>query len=197
MSGIAVSTESSVDLADAYVNGHDPDAADRLYHRHRDATLKLAQNRMSNRLQVRVDPEDVYQSVSLILFRGLKQGQFHLTRPGDLRALLARLTHHRIQKKVEQNNAEKRSLLRESPLKNADAQYVASPLDHVSLEEQEEIDAVLARLRNPAHQRILRMALEGAPIHEIAFCCRCSSARVRQMLRSMTEQMMGLNRDDS
>jgi RNA polymerase sigma factor (sigma-70 family) len=196
MSGVAISTESSVDLVEAYMSGDDPEAADRLYHRHRDATLKLAENGMSHRLKVRVDPEDVYQSVSLILFRGLTQGQFHLTRPGDLRALLAQLTHRRIQKKVEQNAAEKRSLVRETPLTSGDTRCATLPIQRDTLEELEEIDATLSRLRNPQHQRILRMALDGTPVKEIAAICKCSEARVRQILRAITEQMMGLSHDD-
>lgn len=191
MSGTGRVGETSVDLANAYVSRDDQAAANRLYHRHRDATLQLAARGMSDRLQVRIDPEDVYQSVSLILFRGLKKGQFRLTRAGDLRALLAQLTYTRIQKKVDQNTAEKRHIGRESRLSTIEfSPAVQTQSDH-TVEEQDEVDAFLTRLPNPKHQIVIRMALSGMAINEIATNCNCSNVRVRQILRNVAEQMLG------
>ncbi|MEZ6041753.1 MAG: ECF-type sigma factor [Planctomycetaceae bacterium] len=197
MSGSASVPETSVDLAEAYVSSDDSRAADRLYHRHRDATLKLAASGMSNQLQVRVDPEDVYQSVSLILLRGLKKRQFRLVRAGDLRALLAKLTHRRIQKKVEQNTAEKRSFYRETTLSSGNQPYVAGRLEHVTCTEQYDATLLLSRLQDPLHRKIVRMIMDGIPVAEVAASCDCSMARIRQVLRQISRSRIAATHHES
>ncbi len=193
MSSAAVA-ETSVELACAYVSGTDSTAAERLYHRHRDATLQLATAGMSEKLKARVDPEDIYQSVSLILFQGLEQGKFRLSRAGDLRSLLAELTRRRILKKAELHHADKRSLHRETP-SEAEPVSAASPSPDCPLELQEEIEALLARLRHPRHRMVVCLALDGLTIEQIAVACRYSGARVRQILNSVAEKTLATNND--
>ena len=190
MSGTVFATETSVELAEAYIAGTDSTAADRLYHKHRETTLRLAAKGMSDRLQVRVDPEDVYQSVSLILFHGLRHGQFRLTQAGDLRALLAQLTRRRIQKKVEQNQAAIRQLDRETQVVDDNTAHAAEPDFGQDLDDREEIDLLISQIVSPRHQDVIRLALNGMAIGEIANCCGYSAARVRQILRNVAELML-------
>lgn len=189
MPGAFIAAEDSVELAKAYLSGLDPSAADRLYYRHRDATLHLAETGLSDRLRVRIDPEDVYQSVSLILFRGLSQGRFHLTRAGDLRALLAQLTRRRIQKKAEQNLSAKRSLNSEVRMNECCSIPSIDDYELNEVEKQDEIDVLLSQIGNARHRRVIQMALDGEQVGEIAIHTAYSTARVRQILRTLAQKM--------
>ncbi|NJN51161.1 MAG: hypothetical protein HC809_04655 [Gammaproteobacteria bacterium] len=60
-----------------------------------------------------------------------------------------------------------------------------------SIEEQEEVAVFLSRISNPRHQDVVRMALQGFVVAEIASECNYSAVRVRQILRSIAEQHMG------
>ncbi len=191
MSSLAAS-ETSVELAQAFLLGTDPTAAERLYNRHRQATLDVAMSRMSERLMARVDPEDIYQSVTLILFRGLQDGSFQLSQAGDLRALLAELTRRRVMKKVEHNSADKRALQREVQLADEQA---ATTGDHLwdPIEQQDDIERLLSTLTNPRHRSAVCFALAGLTIEQIANKCRYSGARVRQILNDVAKQAIELN----
>lgn len=177
--------ESSVELVVAFVGGDDSAAADRIYYRYRDSILRQAREGMSPPLRQRIDPEDVYQSVSVILFEGLRQGRFQIQRAGDLRALIAQLTCQRILKKVELHSAAKRALDRESSLMPNDQLTNGSTLPAEKADQEDVIECLLRQTANPRHRQVIRMALDGAEVPEIAERSGYSQARVRQILESL------------
>lgn len=180
--------ESSVELAIAFIDNGDSGAAERLYHRHRDVTLQLAANRLSPQLRQRVDAEDVYQSVSLILFNGLRNGRFKIRRSGDLRALLAQLIRQRILKKAELHTAAKRTVKREGNTDASESHCADHQKGPAQLAEQRDmITTLLAATQCPRHRLVIRMAIDGAEIPEIAEDSGYCQARVRQILNKLVE----------
>ena len=182
------STESSVTLVGDFVAGNLA-AADRIYYRHRESILRLAREGMSAPLLQRIDPEDVYQSVSVILFEGLRKGRFQIQHAGDLRALVSRLTRQRILKKAELHGAEKRATSRECSLSPDEQLRCVEPLPSELTEQREVIETLLNSLSNPRHRQVIRMAMDGFEVHEVADRCGYSQARVRQILETLAARV--------
>lgn len=188
--------ESSVDLVGGYVRNSDSGAAERIYYRHRTAILQQARAAMSRNLQQRMDPEDIYQSVSLILLDGLRSGRFRVEKTGDLQALIQRLIQRRIQKKVENHSALKRSTTREVSLDSAGPVVADSPEASDQTEVRDFIEQFLSRIPNPRHRDVACLALSGCEVPEIAITTQYSQARVRQILQSVAAGVSREHRTD-
>jgi DNA-directed RNA polymerase specialized sigma24 family protein len=182
------SSESSVDLANAFVGANDPRAAHELFNRYRAKAVRRASAGMSRRLQKRVDPEDVYQSVCIVLMDGLRCGKFRIREAGDLWNLLQKLTDLRILKKAEFHSAAKRSMTAES---DQDPGHVPGPNalhESSSAILADEIQQLINMLTIPRHRQVVCMALSGASAAEIAAESGYSETRVRQILQALTDR---------
>ena len=180
--------DSSVELVRAFLDGDDRQASQRLYDRHRASTMRLADRQMSAGLQQRVDAEDVYQSVSLILFEGLRDGRFRVRRSGDLRALLAELTRRRVLKKAEQNQAACRDISSERPITTAVAATDDRHGDADCVDYRDMLTELLSRIPDPRHRLVLRLAAEGEDAVDIAAMCCMSRPRASQILGEVAER---------
>lgn len=180
--------DSSVELVRAYLDGDDSNASQQLYDRHRESTMRLADRQMSAGLQQRVDAEDVYQSVSLILFDGLRNGRFRIRRSGDLLALLAELTRRRVLKKAEQNQAACRDISSERPMTTAvgATDECSCGADHVDY--RDILTELLSQIPDPRHRLVLRLAAEGEEAVDIAAMCSMSRTRASQILGEVAER---------
>lgn len=96
--------------------GDAQDAAESIVERFAARLAALAAQKMNQRLQKRVGPEDVVQSVFATFFRRVDNGQLELRDWDSLWGLLARITVWRICRYAEHHGAAQRSLKREVPL---------------------------------------------------------------------------------
>lgn len=180
--------DSSVELVRAFLDGDQSNASQQLYDRHRESTIRLADRQMSSGLQQRVDAEDVYQSVSLILFEGLQNGRFRIRRSGDLRALLAELTRRRVLKKAEQNQAACRDISNERPLPMTGATADDGGDNAESVDYQDLLKELLCRIPDARHRLVLRLAAAGEEAIDIAAMCSMSRTRASQILGEVAER---------
>lgn len=180
--------DSSVELVRAFLDDDDSQASQQLYDRYRESTMRLADQQMSLRLQTRVDAEDVYQSVSLILFEGLRDGRFQVRRSGDLRALLAELTRRRVLKKAEQNQAACRNISSEQPITTAIGAMNERSHDADHVDFRDMLTELLSRIPDPRHRLVLRLAAAGEEAVDIAAMCCMSRTRASQILGEVAER---------
>lgn len=173
----------------------DQQAAAELVHRYTARLVALARSRMPAQLSRRVDPEDVVQSVYRSFFAGAADGNYDLSRGGDLWRLLVTITLHKLYHQVELNTAAKRALGRERDL-GADggaddlpahlATREPSPIEVVALTDELEL---LMRLQRPLERRILELRLQGHSLEEIAGQTERSLRTVCRVLEQIKQQV--------
>ncbi|MCA9064428.1 MAG: hypothetical protein KDA96_15260 [Planctomycetaceae bacterium] len=177
-----------MELVQAFISQNDQHAAARLYDRYRDVSMRQADDEMSGRLRRRVDPEDVYQSVSLILFAGLRSGRFRIERSGELRALIRELMRRRVLKQAERHVAQCRSLDREDYSGSMNSTAVAGTCSQIETERRDLLSQLLCGVGSTRDRSIVQLALEGLDIAMIASQFDISKARVRQILQAFAER---------
>jgi len=186
--------EKSKELLSRFRHG-DELAADEIHDRYLLRLLKLAQQRLSARMNQRVDAEDIVQSAYRSFFFRARDGQYALRRAGDLWRLLATITMNKLYGQVERHTAQRRSIKREArPRQNADsddndsaADIQPTPEEVVELTEQVQI--TMASLGD-VDRRVLEMRLSGATIPHIAADINRSQRTVRRLLENARQQMM-------
>ena len=122
-------------------------------------------------LQQRLGPEDVVQSVFRSFFDGLRHGEFHLQRSGDLWVLLMAMTRKKLQKRVEFHLAGKRSPRSEVPFpEKAVAEHPAASRDEDAMAlvaMRDELRFILDSL-DPRGRRVLELRLQDFDHDRIA-----------------------------
>lgn len=173
-------SESTSELMNQLACG-DHAAASAIYARYARQLFGLADARINQRLRSRVAPEDIVQSVFRTFFRRANDGEFSVDHSGALWRLLVQITLNKVGKQVERHQAGKRDVQLEGAL--GELQIVdreAGPADVAAL--TDELDSLMAHL-NDSECRILRAALAGEPLPEIATTSDCSLWTVRRILR--------------
>jgi RNA polymerase sigma factor (sigma-70 family) len=165
-----------------------PGAADALFERYVGRLTALARSRLSPKLAARLDAEDVVQSAYLSFFRRAGMGDFTIAGSGDLWRLLAVLTIHKLQSRVEHHSARKRTYRRDMPLHSGDGSLAAdqavaefSPSDVIAI--REAVELLLAGLEAPQAQAV-QMRLDEFSVPEIAAELGCSERTVRRWLHA-------------
>jgi RNA polymerase sigma-70 factor, ECF subfamily len=162
----------------------DEQAAQQVFDTYVNRLLHLARSRISQRLEGRVDPEDIVQSVFRTFFSRVKAGDFTVEDQDDLGKLLGRITLYKALRQVQHHTAGKRDCARESdadaPLDLADLPgREPSPVMVVAFLDQ--LEHFLAALR-PQDRVILEMRLEGYRTREIAHKLGTSDRHVRRVV---------------
>jgi RNA polymerase sigma-70 factor, ECF subfamily len=98
---VAMSDNSSFFAVMSRLQGSDPDAAVRVFERYWQRLLALARSRLDARLQAKLDPEDITQSVFKSFFRRQADGQFNLTDWDSLWSLLVVITLRKCGHRIE------------------------------------------------------------------------------------------------
>jgi hypothetical protein len=114
--------ELSAELLSRYRAG-DERAATELFQRYVERLTLLARSRLSPRLAVRADPEDIVLSAYRSFFVGVREGRFWLQRSGDLWRLLVSITLHKLYHQAQRHTAEMRSIAAEQPLNEIGGQW--------------------------------------------------------------------------
>jgi RNA polymerase sigma-70 factor (ECF subfamily) len=189
----APSAWTSLVLFERYRDGDDS-AADALFARYFARLTALARSRLSMRLAQRTDPEDIVQSVYRSFFVRVREGDYALSRGGDLWRLLAAITRHKLLRQVRHQRAGRRSADVEIPLDRLDEASLSvrgrepSPGDAAAL--ADELEHVLSGL-DPLARRVLELRLQGLAIAEIAQDAGRSERTVRRSLASIRERLAG------
>lgn len=184
--------EESRMLLQRYQTG-DKEAADLIFHRYIERLVKLAGKQLSEKLQRRVAPEDIVQSVFRSFFSKADEGRFSLERSGDLWRLLATITKYKLLKKAEHHRQQKRAINREEAFAQDESQnqaeiFAVEPSEIEGLALADEVEALMTDLE--AHQRtMLELRLQGLSTTEIAEAVQRSERTVRRFLISLRDQL--------
>lgn len=167
----------------------DKEAAARLFHRFANRLLALASKNLSKRLQGKVDPEDVLQSVMKSVMLRIGDGQFDLAGWDSLLGLLTRVTINKCRKWVDYYGAQQRNLDRETakPAREADSNCSWEVVDRNPSPEEalalEETLQELLRSLNEQEQQIVILSLQGHAVAEVAEQLECTQSKVYRVLK--------------
>jgi RNA polymerase sigma factor (sigma-70 family) len=156
----------SVELA-VRVRSGDATAADEIDDRYRQRLATFAQSRLSNRLNQRVDADDIVQSTLLSFFNRCLSGEFVIDHSGALWKLLTTIAQHKVAQQVEKHHAAKRSVRRESLADEVAVAHAAqTDVQEIALL-KDELDWLATRL-DPLQQRTIELRLGGWDTASIA-----------------------------
>jgi RNA polymerase sigma-70 factor (ECF subfamily) len=187
--------EASAELVVRWREG-DEQAADELFRRYAGRLLALAQSRLSNKLALRVDAEDVVQSVYRSFFMHARAGRYVFERSGDLWKLLVAITLNKVRGQAEYHAAEKRDVARDQPVSEQGGDWQGmsvsvltrqpTPAEAAAL--ADELELVMRRLDAP-QRRMFEMRLQGYSLEEIAAECGCSIRTVKRGLSHIRKEL--------
>jgi RNA polymerase sigma factor (sigma-70 family) len=165
--------DASVHLVARWQEG-DPQAAEELYQRYAEQLIALTYRRLPGKLALRVDPEDVVQSVYRSFFAAAREGRYVLQQSGDLWRLLLTITVHKVQNRVKHHLAEKRDATRDVSV-DGEASVYGVPMGVLAREPSPDEAVMLTDLLEqvlapftPGQRRMIELKLQGYPLEEIA-----------------------------
>jgi len=88
--------------------GGNEGAAAELFNRYVSRLMGVARKRLGEKMNSRLDPEDVVQSVFRTFFTRLKKDQFEIVQEDDLSKLLVRITLHKTLRQIAYHRAARR-----------------------------------------------------------------------------------------
>ena len=188
-----MSDEDSVDLL-ARWKGGDEGAASELFDRYVNRLVGLARNKLSDRMQRRVEPEDVVQSAYRSFFRKAGEEHYTLERSGDLWKLLATITVSKVRGQVEFHTAKKRGVYSEESVGgNSEFRVHPEALSEEPTPEEaaavvEEVQAVMQDL-DALQRRIMELTLQNHSVEEISQEVQRSGRTVRRTLQMIREHL--------
>lgn len=163
-----------IEKRDGYESAAVEEFADRL--------LRLARSRLPSRIQQRVDPEDIVQSVFKSFFIRHEAQKFTFEEASDVWRLLAAITWHKVQRSIRFNQQLERDVQRET---HESAPFHAQPCDDPSASSlvvmMELTDQIMDRIPKK-HQQILQLRMEEYSIDEISEAIGVSSRTVDRAL---------------
>jgi RNA polymerase sigma-70 factor, ECF subfamily len=170
-------------------------AASELFGRYVTRLLGVARRRIGERMNSRLDPEDVVQSVFRTFFTRLKSDQFEIVDDDDLSKLLVRITLHKTLRQIAFHRAARRNPNQEAPqgdLSKHDILQVMGkePTPITVLTFMDQLDHFLARL-SLEDQQILTLRLQGHSTEEIATQLNSYDRKIRRVLervRAMAQE---------
>lgn len=167
----------------------DDDACREVFQRYLQRLVGLARSRLSERLAAKVDAEDVVQSVFRSFFIRAQDGQYAIERAGDLWKLLAAITRHKVLKRAEHFQQQRRALDRETALPEPGREDLSgepNEADAVAL--ADEVEYLMGQLE-PHQRSMLELRLQGKTIPEIAEAVERSERTVRRFLGGFRETL--------
>ena len=173
-------------------------AAEKVFERFTGKLLGLARSRLDARLQQKVDPEDVLQSVYRSFFRRQENNEFDLDGWDELWALLVTFTVRKCCKQARHFQREKRDISREESPKQVDDQSEQfTQWELVSREPTPEqavlLTELLDQLMSPFDeqgQTIISMRLQGYSEKEISSEINRTVRTVRRVLSRVRIQLV-------
>ena len=173
----------------------DEDAATELFNRYVSRLLGVARKRIGERMNSRLDPEDVVQSVFRTFFARLKNDQFRIDDQDDLSKLLVRITLNKTLRHIAHHRAARRNPDQEAVQTDASRTEIIQlladePTPETVVAFVDQLDHFLTRL-SPEDQQILVLRLQGHSTEEIAKQLNTYDRKVRRVLervRSLAQE---------
>ena len=185
--------ETSIQLLNRWRQG-DQQAASALFDKYVHRLCALARSRLSNRMQRRVEPEDIVQSAYRSFFRHAED-RYELEKPGDLWRLLAAITVSKVRGQVEFHSAQKRGIYLEQSVK-ADGSFIhVSPEAVAEDPSPEEAVAVTEEVTNLLQgldelgRKVFELSMQNQTVEQIAEAVERSQRTVRRTLQQIRESL--------
>lgn len=171
----------------------DEEAAREVFDRYLTRLVALARSRLSEKLARKVDADDIVQSALRSFFMRARDGQYAIERAGDLWALLASITKHKLLKKARHYGQQKRNAGIEQPIPGAErvdnnAAFADQPSDAEAIALADEVEAMMRELE-PMQREMLELRLQGKTIPEVAAAVQRSERTVRRFLGNFRDQL--------
>ena len=181
--------ETSADLLERFRQG-DTQAADVLFARYVERLVEMVRWQISPSLQKRLDPEDAVHSAYRSFFVRARQGQFVLTRSGELWKLLVTITLNKLRRQIAHHRAKKRAVARDRPfavasLGTVDVASGPTPLEAIAA--VDELESFMATL-SPLQRHVLELRLQENHWDEIASATGRSERTVRRALEKIRQR---------
>jgi RNA polymerase sigma-70 factor (ECF subfamily) len=173
----------------------DPRAAEEVFHRFSESLIRLARDRLSTKINGRVDAEDVVQSAYRSFFSTTREGDYSFERWREVWLLLVAITMNKLRDQVKRHQAEKRSVALEQHFGSEDSllglQAVnltrePSPVEALTLVDEVQL---LLRPLEPLERQMVELRLQGHELREIAAATKRSVPTVRRVLDRVKEQL--------
>ena len=168
--------------------GDSQPAAELIVQRFAARLAALAARKMSQRLQQRIAPEDVVQSVFATFFRQVDGGQLELRDWESLWGLLARVAVWRIYRQVGRHTSERRAMQRETPLEE-DVRVLDREPAAADVLVAEELHEQLMNGLSEKYRPIAQHILDGATHEAIARELDTSLSTVERVHRRARERL--------
>ncbi|MHB8972493.1 MAG: RNA polymerase sigma factor [Pirellulaceae bacterium] len=168
-------------------------AAEQIFLKYEPYLHMVVRRQISGRLHAKFNASDIVQSVWADLLAGFRNGRWHFSDTGHLRAFLVKATQNRFLDRVRQQRI---SLCKERSLTQLDMEsmtptYAARPSQHVRLGElwQAMLDSLPEQ-----HRVLLEMKRHGKSLVEIAAATGYHESSVRRILYDLARQFVSHRR---
>lgn len=177
--------------------------ADAVFNRYAGRLMRVARDRLGGRLQSKVSPEDVVQSVFKSFFRRQHEFEFKNDDSDGLWGLLVVITIRKCSKWADVFGADKRSTEREGSL---DSSSASGQLWHEAVDRDpgpeeaamlsELIERLMQRL-DSRQQQMLALRMQGLELEEIADQVQSSRRTVARVIAEVKSVLRELLADDA
>ncbi len=173
-------------------------AAREVFDRYVERLLILSKRRIGQRMNSRVDPEDVVQSVFRTFFTRMKNDKFEIAAEDDLFKLLVRITTHKTLRQIAHHKAAKRDPNAEIAQGDDANEMLLQAMDSEPTPEtivsfMDQLEHFLGQLA-PEDRQILELRLQGHSTEEIAQQLGSYDRKIRRVLeriRGIAEEEQG------
>jgi len=168
------------------------DAATGIYLRYAQRLQMLAHSQVSRAFSVRLDPDDVVQSVFRTFFRRAAQGHYDIPDGEELWKLFLVLALNKIRGLAAYHRAAKRDVTQTTDLNKLFGQSSADlPDDSAFVILRVTVDDILNDLPEPQRSMVI-MRIEGLDIQQIADACQRSKRSVERALQNFRQRLFGV-----
>lgn len=155
------------------------DAATALYIRYAQRLIELADRNTGDDLSIRVDAEDIVQSVFRTFFRRVSDGHYMIPEGEELWKLLLVIALNKVRLIAEHHRRGKRDVGHTKPIGDQDLGQATDTSEVLRLT----LDDVLATLPK-SHREVIHLRIDGYEIAEIASRVSVSRRSVERILQS-------------
>ena len=168
----------------------DADAATALYLRYAKRLRALAQKQTAGTLSVRMDPDDVVQTVFRTFFRRAATGHYQIPDGEELWKLFLVIALNKIRDLGDYHRAAKRNIQRTVGLESSGQ---AAPANIASDEDSLQvlnltIDDLLESM-SPSQREIVTLRIRGHEVNEISASCKRAKRTVERVLQEFRQQL--------
>jgi len=168
----------------------DSDAATALYLRYAKRLRALAQKRTGGTLSVRMDPDDVVQTVFRTFFRRATTGHYQIPDGEELWKLFLVIALNKIRDLGDYHRAAKRNIQRTVGLESSGHAVPAKiTTDDDSLHVLNLTIEDLLNSMSPSQREIVMLRIQGHEVNEISTSCKRAKRTVERVLQEFRQQL--------